>query len=196
MNKLEKLIFEERGSLNYIISQGYDISKESIDYLNLLRDIQGVDEELTLIISAFPGCGKSFAYNNGINSSDSDSSEFSWIKDANGNNTKERNSDFPNNYINYIKELKDSNKVDIIFVSSHKVVRDALIENDIPFILIYPKEELKEEYLERYKQRGNDQSFINMIDKNWDNFIEELNNQDKCYKIQLSSNQFIKDLLV
>ena len=53
----------------------------------------------TKVISAFPACGKSYAYENyqkcfnGI--LDSDSSEFSWIKDEDGNNRKERNLDFP-----------------------------------------------------------------------------------------------------
>ena len=56
----------------------------------------------TLVMSAFPASGKTFAYNKYKNSKiifDSDSSEFSWIKDEFGNNTKERNPDFPNNYI-------------------------------------------------------------------------------------------------
>ena len=65
------------------------------------------------VISAFPGCGKTTYYKTwwkhkdnvwkdktvGEVILDSDSSEFSWIKDENGNNTKERNQDFPNNYI-------------------------------------------------------------------------------------------------
>lgn len=55
---------------------------------------------------------------------DSDSSNFSWVKDENGNNTKERNPEFPKNYIEHIKS--NIGKVDVIFVSSHKVVREAL----------------------------------------------------------------------
>jgi hypothetical protein len=41
----------------------------------------------TFVISAFPGCGKSYCYNNyqdKLSMLDSDSSEFSWIKDENG----------------------------------------------------------------------------------------------------------------
>ena len=60
-----------------------------------------------LVISAFPGCGKSTYYNMYKDTQkilDSDSSEFSWIKDENGNNTKERNPEFPMNYINHIKD--------------------------------------------------------------------------------------------
>ena len=81
----------------------------------------------TMVIAAFPGTGKSFCTKNegekfeGI--LDSDSSNYSWIKDSNGQNTTERNPDFPNNYITHIKE--NIGKVDIIFVSSHKEVREA-----------------------------------------------------------------------
>ena len=59
----------------------------------------------TKIISAFPGVGKTYYHErNKEISIDSDSSHFSWVKDENGNNTKERNPEFPNNYINHIKE--------------------------------------------------------------------------------------------
>ena len=56
----------------------------------------------TIIVSAFPCCGKTYYFENkkDLVVLDSDSSNFSWIKDENGNNTKERNPEFPNNYIN------------------------------------------------------------------------------------------------
>jgi hypothetical protein len=130
----------------------------------------------TFVISAFPGCGKSYCFNNyngrDIKILDSDSSEFSWVKDSEGNNTKERNPEFPNNYIKHIKE--NIGKVDIIFVSSHEVVRNALLENDIRFLLVYPYKHCKEEWVERFKARGNDEKFIKFISDNWDNFIDDM----------------------
>jgi len=110
----------------------------------------------TLVISGFPGIGKShfFRKNKDKVVLDSDSSKFSWIEKG------IRHPDFPNNYIKYIKEnLAYINplgvgKADIILVSSHKNVRDALVENDIPFTLVYPSRDIKEEYLQRYKDRG------------------------------------------
>ncbi len=44
----------------------------------------------TFVISAFPVCGKSYCFNNHqdkFSMLDSDSSEFSWVKDDNGKNT-------------------------------------------------------------------------------------------------------------
>lgn len=141
----------------------------------------------TYVISAFPGCGKTYFYNNNQNdytSIDSDSSEFSWIKDIDGNNTKERNPEFPTNYINHIKE--NIGKVDIIFVSSHKSVRNALDENGIKYIIVYPDVELKNEWIRRFRERGSVEPFIEFISSNWENFImvieDGTNNKYKlCY---------------
>ena len=114
-----------------------------------------------MVIAAFPGTGKSYCVKNEAEKFDgvldSDSSNFSWKKDANGNNTTERNPDFPNNYIEHIKE--NIGKVDVIFVSSHKEVREALEKENIKYTLVYPNVFQKEDYIKRYKNRGNSESF-------------------------------------
>lgn len=149
----------------------------------------------TKIISGFPGVGKSYLFDNNMNLTilDSDSSQFSWIKDRDGNNTKERNPNFPENYIQHIKD--NVGMVDIIMVSSHKVVRDALKENNIDYILVYPSKPLKLQYLDRYKQRGNDDNFINMIDNNWEGFIYEIENETFPTKLRLWNNEYLGDIL-
>lgn len=133
----------------------------------------------TFVISAFPACGKSYCFNNHqdkFSMLDSDSSEFSWIKNTEGKNTTDRNPDFPQNYINHIRA--NIGKVDVIFVSSHKVVREALAENGIRAIIVYPNKDLKEEWIRRFKERGNDEKFINFISNNWDNFIDDIENEN------------------
>lgn len=154
----------------------------------------------TKIISAFPACGKSFMTKtikddkfNGI--LDSDSSNFSWIKDENGDNTTERDPNFPNNYIQHIRD--NIGKVSIVFVSSHDVVRKALEENNIEYYLIYPDIELKYEWLDRMRTRGNDVKFIKFIETNWDNFIEDIENEEFPTKIKLANDDIFitKELL-
>lgn len=151
----------------------------------------------TKIISAFPGTGKTYCCNKykgtNVKILDSDSSEFSWIKDKNGNNTKERNPKFPNNYIEHIKE--NIGKVDIIFVSSHDIVRKALKDNNIDYILVYPCVYYKDIYIDRYIKRGNNENFINFIDKNFKKFINEMDNEDFPYKIVLTGKETINDIL-
>src|SRR5574344_265312 len=165
------------------------------------------------IISAFPGCGKSYyyrewsqyspenvwrkenngeqVYNNiglpcGDKIIDSDSSLFSWIYDENGNKTDVRNPDFPNNYIQHIKDHLHTE--DIIFVSSHKVVREALEKEGIKYILIYPEKDMKEKFIRRFKKRGNDEKFIKFQEEHWDEFITDMENETFPDKVVLTSN--------
>lgn len=164
------------------------------------------------VISAFPASGKSTYYrewsqysrenvwrkrNNGeqvLNNIglpcgdkilDSDSSQFSWVKDENDINTDVRNPDFPNNYIQHIKDHLESE--DIIFVSSHDIVRKALEDNRIDYYLVYPEKELLDEWIYRMKNRGNNEKFINFITSNWSKFIDDMDAEIFPTKVRLYS---------
>ena len=148
----------------------------------------------TKIISAFPAVGKSWLYNNqsqlGLSILDSDSSNFSWIEKG------VRHPDFPNNYIQHIKE--NIGKVDIICVSSHDVVRKALQDNNIHYILVYPNINDKEEYLQRFKNRGNDEKFIEFIEfisNNSNKFINDMDNETFPELIKLKSGEYLESII-
>lgn len=143
----------------------------------------------TIIISAFPGTGKTHFFEecklrSDIIVLDSDSSKFD-------------KSEFPANYISHIKEY--IGKTNVIFVSSHKEVREALIKNGLSFDLVYPDKSLKEEYFERYKQRGSSESFVKLLDDNWEKWISELDEMEnelafpQFRKVKLTSGQYISD---
>ena len=135
------------------------------------------------VYSAFPGTGKTTYFNNTYkNVLDSDSSKFD-------------KADFPSNYIEHIKRNLEDDTVEKIMVSSHKDVRDALVSDNIPFVLIYPEKDLKDEYLQRYKDRGNNDAFVDLLDKNWDNWMDEMDNQDASYRIRLKSGQYMSDVI-
>jgi hypothetical protein len=137
----------------------------------------------TKIISGFPGTGKTHFYINEtkLHVLDSDISKFD-------------KSNFPANYIAHIKE--NIGKVDIIFISSNLDVRKAMYENHINFTLIYPKYDLKKEYLERYTKRGSSLTFINLIRTCWDEWMQDLYTEDFCTNyIRLDSNQYIKNVI-
>jgi hypothetical protein len=136
----------------------------------------------TIIISAFPGCGKSHLFRNKgeKNILDSDSSTFD-------------KSNFPQNYIEHIKS--NIGIADLILVSSHKEVRDALVENGIDFTLVYPNRQIKDEYIKRYIDRGNNENFVNLLQNNWDNWMNELDEQTGCEKIELNSGQYLSDVV-
>lgn len=144
----------------------------------------------TLVISAFPAVGKSYLFDNaeelGIVVYDSDSSTFD-------------KKDFPTNYIEHIQNLIDDSEKKIVMVSSHEEVREALIENSIAFTLVYPSIELKEEFLTRYKDRGSEQSFIDMMEDNFDSFVEscqEHGDIDGVNAIEITEpNTYLSDIL-
>jgi len=136
----------------------------------------------TLVVSAFPGCGKSHLFRNKGEKKilDSDSSTFD-------------KSQFPQNYIENIKS--NIGEVDIILVSSHKEVRDALVNESISFTLVYPRKDIKDEYIQRYIDRGNDGKFVELLKQNWDNWTDELENQEGCEKIELESGQYLSNVI-
>lgn len=144
----------------------------------------------TKIISAFPACGKTYAFEklneNGYKILDSDSSKFSWMIEDNG--IKVRNPEFPSNYIQHIKE--NIGKADYIFVSSHKEVRDALIENNIHFTLVYPDRNMKAEWIGRIFLRGSGEKFCQLIANNWDSWIDEME-EVECDKWILGDKESI-----
>lgn len=144
---------------------------------------------MTLVVSGFPAVGKSRFYaTSGLSVADSDSSQFSWRSPG------KRHPDFPDNYMRHIKSLLG--KRDVILVSSHKDVRDALVANGIRFTLVYPQRAIKEQYLERCRERGSDDAFVAMLDKMWDVWIGELQEQPHCEHIELGRDEYLSDVLL
>lgn len=140
------------------------------------------------VYSAFPGCGKTTYFNTTQkNVLDSDSSKFD-------------KKHFPGNYLDHIERNIDNPSVDRILVSSHKDVRDALVNRNIPFVLVYPNRELKDEYIQRYKDRGNNDFFVELLDKNWDTWMDEMDEMGPqpgqfFYKVKLGSGQYLTDVI-
>ena len=138
---------------------------------------------MTKIIAGFPATGKTYFFNNSKSSIDSDSSNFSWLSKG------VRNPDFPSNYINHIRE--------IILVSTHKDVYSALIDAELYFTIVYPSKAAINEYIQRYKNRGNTEAFINLILANWDNWISDIQSikSKYCNLIELPSGKYISDIV-
>lgn len=140
------------------------------------------------IISAFPGTGKTFFCENvnpkalGIRFS-----EYAWISRGT------RNLDFPKNYIEKIKNsMRES---ELILVSSHAEVVKGLLREKLDFTLVFPSMNLKEEYLRRIKQRGDSEEYVELLSKNWESWVGELESQKDCVKIKLSAGQYLADVL-
>ena len=138
----------------------------------------------TKIISAYPCCGKTYAFENYqdiYSILDSDSSEFSWIY-------RERTDD----ELQKIKECK----VEYIFVSSHLVVRQALESTGIKYFTVYPEIDLLDEWVGRMYRRGNDKSFIDFQIKHWNDFVNGIDDEPHGESVRrLKSGQHITDVM-
>lgn len=151
----------------------------------------------TILLSAFPGTGKSYLCNqSGMVTLDDGSKIFDWRKKTIIDSDSRRfcKKDFPQNYINHIKA--NIGKAEIICISSHKEVRKALVENGMYFTLVYPDIKLKEEYVQRFEKRGNPHTFITLISMHWDEWIQQLQSQNGCTHIVLKSGEYLSDKVV
>jgi adenylate kinase family enzyme len=140
---------------------------------------------MKLVVSGFPGVGKSTLYEKagqqGIWVQDSDSSHF----------PKEG---FPENYLDHIEHHWRVGP-GVLMVSSHQLVRDGMVKRQIPYVLVYPSRDCKQEYLERYTKRGSPSAFVKTLDENWDQWIAECEQQLGCTRRVLQSGQFLSDAL-
>lgn len=120
------------------------------------------------VILGFPGVGKSTAsriLGRSHNLSVLDTDEHDSSKSASPN--------FPHPYVDYILSAIAEGEYDVIFVTSHKAVRDALIDAGVSYTLVYPARSLRDTYVQRYRDRESPGALIDIISNNWDNWLEE-----------------------
>lgn len=98
--------------------------------------------------------------------------------------------------IKYIKDVKKHlGQVDYIFIATDPDGLKLLHNADVIITLIYPKNELRNEYLDRYLNRDSSHDFIGVFMKYWDLWINELKEQSYCKHIVLESGQHLQDVL-
>lgn len=141
-----------------------------------------------LIISAFPGTGKSYLYNtNPEKYGDSDSSQFSWTSPG------VRNPNFVKDYVDHIEEASKTKRV--LFVSSHEEVREEMRKRGIPYFLVRPDRSLKEEYIERFKQRGSPEAFVTLMENKWDEMIDSCEKDSGNAIVFKEPDRYISDII-
>lgn len=156
-----------------------------------------------LVISGFPGVGKTSLerYERIV---DLESSGFHWFWATGDPFSKEVPTQpapkelrlhpmWPKNYVDKIDELsQDYTK--IILISTHPVVLADLKERRIPYIIVCPTKDCKNEYMIRYLRRGSDWSFLLSMHQRFDEYLENLE-KDPAPKIYLARGQYLQDVL-
>lgn len=122
----------------------------------------------TKIICGFPATGKTWCYTHLQDKFlmlDTDSISYRGLIDGDGEYSGIKNPEFPNNYVDYIKE--NMGKVDFIFISADLEIRKALTENEISFIMVYPRVDQLDNWIYRMEKAGYDDVITSYIGDNW-----------------------------
>lgn len=133
----------------------------------------------TIIVSAFCGTGKTYLAEK---FTDTYQEIECW---------EYREGDFPNNYVQDV--IKALGKIKYLFISTDPVILKELNKLGMEIYLIYPKNELRYEYLDRFLERDSPYDFIGTIIKYWNVWINELKEQDYCKHIVLESGEYLAD---
>lgn len=96
----------------------------------------------------------------------------------------------------YIEDInKYFGNVDYIFISTDPEGLKLLHDEGFDIVLVYPKNELRDEYLDRYIARDSPYDFIGAFMKYWNLWINELKKQNYCKHIVLKNGQYLQDVL-
>ena len=162
-------------------------------------------KEKGMIYSCFAGMGKTTLSSNKEGYHDLESSDYQWIyldeeldtEARKGNDNKVRHPEFPKNYVDAIEQIVTMNTGQHALISSQPEVLAEIIKRGLDFITVTPGPELKEEYIQRYINRGNPDVFVDLMTKNFTNFSNDLgtNNKAVCNIIVRKENTFLADIL-
>lgn len=151
-----------------------------------------------MIVSAFAGVGKTTLaqmYKEDV--IDLESGNFKWLEndgtEESKGNRKIQNPKYPINYLEAIKKANSQYKV--VLISQHDVIRKCLDAVKLDYVVVYPEMSMKEEFIERYKARGNNEGFINLITSKWESWISNLNLIHNHKKIILGKGQYLSDFV-
>lgn len=97
-------------------------------------------------------------------------------------------------YIKVAKHMADNGYV--VLLSCHKELRKTLLEKGIKFTTIIPAPILegmdsKTVYLKRYRERGNDENFVNLMSNNWGEFNTKIDGEQV---FSLALDEFLTDI--
>ena len=151
-----------------------------------------------IFVYCYTATGKSTLNKKYANVIDMESTIYKYVDssteiEADKGKRRTRNIEFPKNYFMALEYVKD--KYDYILISDN-ICDSWLRENNITYWQVYPNINLKEEYLERMKSRGNPVEFIDYQGKLWAEWVEGCKNDKFASKhIELQAGQYLEDVL-
>ena len=104
-----------------------------------------------------------------------------------------REGNFPQNYVEAVKN--QLGKSEFLFISTDPVILKQLRKENIEFILAYPDNSLKEEYMQRFCNRNDAYDFIGVMYKHWDEWLNKPKKQKCSKRIVLKRGEFLENVI-
>lgn len=147
-------------------------------------------------IWSFPGTGKSSVPPSVPGVLDADSRLYQFIgatprmlHDAAAQARTAPNPEYPDNYFNYIENAGST----YVLLNCHVSLLPRIPNENL--LLVYPDISLKDEYLRRYRTRGDNESFLSYMDENFDAMIHAVEAYP-CRKLRITDEHtYLTDLL-
>ena len=160
-----------------------------------------------MIIVAFAGTGKTTFCENHENAIDFTVMKYKYenfdevYAKCNGETIKANpeliiNTGWQYDYYEDLIKTYEENKDKIIIIPTDTIIMQWLESDEIPFTIVYPAADLKEEYRERYIERGNNEEFIKVFIDNWDYWQRVFQFPKSAIKIELKAKQYLGDVIV
>lgn len=119
-----------------------------------------------MIICGFAGIGKSYLAKNQLGVVDLESTPFNKDWDT------------------YARvAIHMANNGYTVLLSCHKELRDKLKEKKINYLVAIPDKSQKDEYVQRYRDRGNSDDFINMMYDNFEKFVTDIEQSENVLHV-------------
>lgn len=164
-----------------------------------------------ILIMAYMGTGKTELENRYDNVIDFDFQDYKYIYDESirhlpleqrkgSVNLRTENSNYPNNFLNHaIKLLNDGKIVVSPFIDHVFKAYDSFDfkskVNDVRIILVCPMRHNFNEYVERFKNRGNSDEFIARREKEFPSLVDLFEQADNYERIIIKKGQFLAEAL-
>ncbi len=140
------------------------------------------------LIAGFPGVGKShlYAHASSVRTFDLEPTPF------------RKQPDWPDNYLIAVEDVMDDRLYDLVLVATYPEVIKVLLELGYMFNLVYPDETQKDDYVARYRQRGNSEVGVQTLADMFESNVANLRAIDhpNCQHTVLKPGQYLSDVIM
>jgi hypothetical protein len=135
---------------------------------------------MATVISAFPCCGKTYAFNALKGKMEVADLDYTLYTET---NEEDKFTHFMDDLTHGMKEKR------IIFVSAHQKIRTELENRGIPFIFYLPSSQRKSEIIELMKMRGNCEDMVESLERFYDDTVSYMLNNPHTKNVVVLQNE-------